>query len=558
MHSRPLLCQRVSDAAAALQLSTPKIRACVDRSPTRSWEALSTPLLTAAASVIASAALAPRRIRQAGACQNKIYAGWRLAQSADGSPRPRVTQCKGFLDGLLGSSEEEEPEEDLQVPSWSDLATKSASMATAEELEMEDATKRGRGPLRVHSSQTRLFDAESPSEIRVEFYRDSAAWCPYCEKVQLALEEKQVPYKITKVPMNCYGDKPFSFLAKNPMGLLPVAEVDGRLITESNSILQEVDAKFQGRLKLVPPGTEREVLSMLRLERQIFGSWFTWLRSPFGDAEFRDKFLYDLREVERVLGENEGPYFLGDEFSMVECHFAPFLERMAGSLAYFKGFQMRRNEAFPNVERWFAAMESRPSYAALASDYFTHAHDLPPQLGGCAPNDQNEIFRSEIDGEHSWELPLPVDVPPSPVEPLLTNTTKESEAARREAARKLIGNNEAVRKFCLRACGNPGFPPVGAPLADPRATPSGDKHLERAVDKALRSIVAHLLEANGNPVSTGSISASVIGRKEDVEKCLEYLRDRIGVPRDMSFPAARQLRAHINSYLKAAIAPVTA
>ena len=41
--------------------------------------------------------------------------------------------------------------------------------------------------------------------------------------------------------------------------------------------------------------------------------------------------------------------------------FAPSLERMAASLPYYKGLVVRRNPAWPNLEGWFVAMESRPS-----------------------------------------------------------------------------------------------------------------------------------------------------------------------------------------------------
>ena len=39
-------------------------------------------------------------------------------------------------------------------------------------------------------------------------YRDHAAWCPYCQKVWMMLEEKQIPYRIERINMRSYGDKP--------------------------------------------------------------------------------------------------------------------------------------------------------------------------------------------------------------------------------------------------------------------------------------------------------------------------------------------------------------
>jgi hypothetical protein len=50
--------------------------------------------------------------------------------------------------------------------------------------------------------------------------------------------------------------------------------------------------------------------------------------------------------------------------------------------AYYKGFYVRGTGRWPNLERWFAALETRPTYMGTKSDYYTHCHDLPPQLGG--------------------------------------------------------------------------------------------------------------------------------------------------------------------------------
>jgi len=458
---------------------------------------------------------------------------------------------------FFGGAAVEVPSSLVSPPAWEELDRQLAELTPEDEAAGLEETRSGRGQLRVDVSKVRLFDLEDASKVRVKLYRDHAAWCPYCEKVQLALEEKQVPYSISKINMNCYGDKPFDFLAKNPMGLLPVAEVDGQLVTDSNSILDVVEASFPEKRPLVPPGQEAEVSQLLRLERALFGAWFTWLRSQGNDVRNREGFLQVMEMVEDRLSVHEGPFFLGQEVTMPECHFASFLERMAASLAYFKGFKLRQHPRFPRLEQWFKAMEARSSYTALAGDFYTHAHDLPPQVGGCAFNDQSDECREILDGA-DWRLPLTVDVPPTPLEPLLLNTSAEAEIARREAARKLISNHKAVVGFCLRAKGRGGFPPVGAPLSDPRAAPSGDGELSAAVDEALRGVAAHLLQGGGQPIAPKELGPAAYRRREELEACLGYLCARVGVPRDMSFPAARQLRAHLGSYIEAAAKPVNA
>ena len=219
-------------------------------------------------------------------------------------------------------------------------------------------------------AQLRLF-CSSESDVRVTLYRDHHAWCPYCQKVWLWLEERQIPYRIRKVTMNCYGEKEGWYRQRVPSGMLPALELDGRLITESDEILAALEAAFG---PLERPLGDPEVLALRQLERRLFRAWCQWLcysgeAGPGSEPAERhfDK-IADL--VDGALAVHPGPWFL-ERFSSVDVIFTPYLERMGASLSYYKGYGLRQRH--PAIDRWFTALEQRPTYLGTQSDFHTHS-----------------------------------------------------------------------------------------------------------------------------------------------------------------------------------------
>lgn len=338
-------------------------------------------------------------------------------------------------------------------------------------------------------STLRLF-GQTEADIRVTLFRDNHAWCPYCQKIWLWLEEKQIPYRIQKVTMFCYGKKESWYKRIVPSGMLPAVELDGQIITESDDILLALEKVF-GVLYL---GMEDpQVMPLRRLERLLFRAWCSWLcyRAIFPGQEKgnRQQFIETVAMVEEALANTPGAYFL-PEFSTADVIFTPYVERMNASLYYYKGYSLR--EENPRLSAWFDAMETRSTYRGTQSDFHTHVHDLPPQMGGCYANGEPQTLANQERVDRGDWFALP-DV-----------TYPEPETSRAEALQRVIKHRDNILKV------NP---------AD-----------QQLFDEALRCALTKMMTGETCTPPSGSDIA------------LRYLRDRISVPRDMSIYAAKRLR----------------
>lgn len=291
-------------------------------------------------------------------------------------------------------------------------------------------------------------------------------------------------------------------------------------------------------------------------------------------------FLDCIRTVDQELRSTHGPWFFDkyDYPTMIDFVFVSHVERMLASCAYWKGLNLRDPKwELDGLNAWIEAFEKREHYLAFKSDYYTHVMDIPPQYGpgydGGFDQDREQFSREIVGLGPSGRLPLPHNDslqplykgPPLPLCALRsinieaepsgsyesTDPALMKKACRMMAAWKLAGNGAKVAQFAARGGPKGAKNPrksFGASLADPYA--ASDDSIAPYVDAALR-VVCQVLSAVEEEIPETKWEETLLGvvpeqQAKGVISSLSYVRDRVGVPRDLPLASARYLRAYLN------------
>ncbi len=154
----------------------------------------------------------------------------------------------------------------------------------------------------------------------------SGALCPYSHRVRIVLAEKGVSVDILNVdPEN----PPEELLELNPYQSVPTLVDRDLVLYQSNIIMEYLDERFPHPplLPVYPVARAKSRLMMYRIEHD----WYQLFNQAMeGDAANRDAARKELRDNLVSLAPifASMPYFMSEEFSLVDCYLAPLLWRL--------------------------------------------------------------------------------------------------------------------------------------------------------------------------------------------------------------------------------------
>lgn len=166
--------------------------------------------------------------------------------------------------------------------------------------------------------------ASSPRRSVMTLFSDPA--CPYCHRVRMVLAEKKMTVEIVDVKAT---ELPEEVLDANPYAAVPTL-VDRELrLYESRIIMEYLDERFPHPplMPIDPVARANTRIYMHRVDRDWSALLDRIVTGSGSEAEEARNALRDsLVATSPVFGAH--PFFMSDEFSLVDCCVAPLLWRL--------------------------------------------------------------------------------------------------------------------------------------------------------------------------------------------------------------------------------------
>jgi glutathione S-transferase len=184
------------------------------------------------------------------------------------------------------------------------------------------------------------------------------------QKAMFAVGELGLDYERIDVGGAFGKNREPAYLAMNPNGLVPTLEEDGFLLWESNSIIRYLAGKFgAGKLEPADPRTRAKASQWMDWQLSVMGPAITpvfWgmIRTPPAERNHTaiDEGKVKTTAAVKMLDEQfaKTAYAAGESFSMGDIPIAIFSYRYRELVP--------EHPAFPNFERWYAAIAARPAF----------------------------------------------------------------------------------------------------------------------------------------------------------------------------------------------------